>query len=122
MKELFIDQAYALVPMGLFAWIAFSLAFLFVNGSYILMVLNDPFGWGWNLFGLQGLAWTPVMTGWLPLLQAIVLAGGVAISSYVAYRISCQAYETKGAALRASGTYSLFLIGISWLFLFLYLG
>lgn len=121
-RELFIDQAYALVPLGLFAWIAFSLSFLFVNGSYILMVLNDPFGWGWDLFGLAGLSWTPVLTGWLPLLQAVVLAAGVTISTYVIYRICGQAYTSEQAALRASGVYTLFIVGIAWLFLFLYLG
>ena len=53
-KKLFIAQAYALVPLGLSAWVAFSLSFVFANFSYVLAVLSDPFGWGWNLIGTAG--------------------------------------------------------------------
>jgi 4Fe-4S binding domain len=52
-KKLFIAQSYALVPLGMAAWVAFSLSFVFANFSYVLMVLSDPFGWGWNLLGTQ---------------------------------------------------------------------
>ena len=48
------NLAYALVPLGLGAWIAFSLSFVFVNLSYLWPALSDPFGWGWNLFGTAG--------------------------------------------------------------------
>ena len=43
--------AYILVPVGIFAWIAFSLPALMVNYNYILSVVSDPLGLGWNLFG-----------------------------------------------------------------------
>src|SRR6266542_4240796 len=47
-KEVFLAFAYPLLPLGLLAWVTFSLPLLLVNGSYILMVLSDPFGLGWN--------------------------------------------------------------------------
>jgi hypothetical protein len=50
-RTLFVAYAYTLVPLGLAAWIAFSLGFVLTNGSYALAVISDPFGWGWNLFG-----------------------------------------------------------------------
>ncbi len=49
LKRLFIAFAYCLVPLGLAAWIAFSLSFVLANLSYLLPVLSDPFGWGWDL-------------------------------------------------------------------------
>jgi hypothetical protein len=75
-KKLFISQAYALVPLGLSAWIAFSLSFVFANFSYVLAALSDPFGWGWNLLGTAGIGWTPWLTNVTPFLQVGVLVGG----------------------------------------------
>ncbi|MBI5960044.1 MAG: 4Fe-4S binding protein, partial [Chloroflexi bacterium] len=46
LRRLFVDYAYTLVPLGLSGWIAFSLGFVLVNGSYALAVISDPFGWG----------------------------------------------------------------------------
>lgn len=122
LKELFIHHGYALIPHGFFIWFAFCFSFAFISGSYILNVLNDPFGWGWNLFGLAGLSWTPVLSGWVPVFQAVVLTGGLAASIYVTLRISKQIYRTTKAALRATGVYTTFLIAITWGFLYLYIG
>lgn len=54
-----VNLSYSLVPMGMCAWIAFSFAIVFPNGSYVLSVISDPFGWGWNLFGTADFPWTP---------------------------------------------------------------
>jgi hypothetical protein len=75
-RKLFIAQSYSLVPLGLTAWVAFSLSFVFANFSYVLVALSDPFGWGWNLFGTAGIGWTPWLTGLTPFLQVGVLLGG----------------------------------------------
>ena len=44
LKKSFIAFAYALVPLGLMAWIAFSLSFVFANISYLWPTLSDPLG------------------------------------------------------------------------------
>jgi hypothetical protein len=75
-KKLFIAQSYALVPLGMAAWVAFSLSFVFANFSYVLTALSDPFGWGWNLIGTAGIGWKPWLTGLTPFLQVGVLVGG----------------------------------------------
>jgi plastocyanin len=87
LRRLFIDHAYSLVPMGLSMWIAFSLSFIFVNGSYALPVISDPFGWGWDLFGTKAFQWTPVLIEFVPYLQVVTLIAGLVFSIYVAYRI-----------------------------------
>jgi ferredoxin len=87
-KKAFSHFAYALIPLGLGAWIAFSLSFVFANLSYVWPVLSDPLGWGWNLLGTAGLSWTPYLTGAVPFLQVGVLVSTLAWSSATAQRIA----------------------------------
>jgi ferredoxin len=76
-KDVFLAFVYPLVPLGLIVWIAFSLPLILVNGSYILMVVSDPFGWGWNLFGTANIDWTPLVPHWAPYLQVPLLIVGL---------------------------------------------
>lgn len=97
-KKRFAEYSKVLVPLGLAAWIAFSLAFVTINFSYAWPALSDPFGWGWNLFGAAGLRWTPYLSGVVPLLQIPVLLGGLAWAIALALRA---AREQGRAALSA---------------------
>jgi hypothetical protein len=76
-RQTFNTYSNVLVPLSLMAWIAFSLSFVFTNGSYLLPVLSDPFGWGWNLLGTANTLWTPYFSQYVPVLQAIALIGGL---------------------------------------------
>jgi hypothetical protein len=98
-KKSFAEYATTLVPLGLAAWIAFSLSFVLVNFSYAWPALSDPFGWGWNLIGTAGLAWTPYLPGLLPYLQIPVLLIGLAAAIALALRTSRQHGRTSLAAL-----------------------
>jgi hypothetical protein len=89
-RKSFTHFAYALIPLGLLAWIAFSLSFVFANASYLLPAISDPFGWGWNLFGTVDFKWTPLLTQVTPTLQAAALIVGLAWSSKVAMQIGEQ--------------------------------
>ena len=122
LKKLFVDYAYALVPMGLMAWIAFSFSFVLVNGSYALPVISDPFGWGWDLFGTQGWPWTPLVPHLVPYLQVPTLLVGLAFSIYVAHRVAGQYARMETEALRGLLPVALFLVGVTTVFLRLYLG
>jgi hypothetical protein len=121
-KRLFVDYAYSLVPMGLTGWIAFSLGFVFVNGSYAISVLSDPFGWGWDLFGTRSMTWTPVLPGLALLLQVGVLIAGLTFSVVTAYRIGRQRADTHAQAWRGTLPVALFLTGVTVTFLRLYVG
>jgi polyferredoxin len=98
--RLFKDFSYTLIPLGLSAWFAFSLSFVFVNISYVWPILSDPMGWGWNLVGTANHSWSPYLMDWLQSLQAIVLVTGLCWSTSTAMRIS-QVNNTgiKGAQL-----------------------
>jgi hypothetical protein len=85
-----VQMAYALVPLGLAAWVAFSLSFVFANLSYLWPALSDPFAWGWNLFGAAGAAWTPYLTRLVPTLQVAALTGGLLWAARTAARIAGQ--------------------------------
>jgi hypothetical protein len=74
----FLESITGLVPLGLAYWVAFSLSFAMINGSYVLATLSDPLGWGWNLFGTANIAWQPIFSGSLPKIQAIILLAGLA--------------------------------------------
>lgn len=100
-KKSFVAFAYSLVPLGLAAWIAFSLSFVFANLSYLGPALSDPFGWGWNLVGTAGVAWTPFLTGLTPVLQAAVLLVGLAWASRTALRTALESLPARAARLQA---------------------
>jgi ferredoxin len=121
-KRLFVDYAYSLVPMGLTGWIAFSFSFVFVNGSYAVSVLSDPFGWGWDLFGTASAPWTPLLPGLVSFLQVGLLLLGLVFSILIAYRIGRQHASSHALAWRGALPISAFLAGVTLIFLRLYLG
>ncbi|MFQ5578207.1 MAG: 4Fe-4S binding protein [Anaerolineae bacterium] len=122
LKRLFVDYAYSLVPLGLIGWIAFSFNFVFVNGSYALSVLSDPFGWGWDLFGTRAIPWTPLWPGLVTVLQVELLLAGLMFSIVTAYRIGRQHAPTGRQAWRGALPIAGFLTAVTLLFLKLYLG
>ncbi len=89
-RKAFVHLAQALVPLGLAAWIAFSLSFVFANVSYVWPVISDPLGWGWNVLGTVGIPWSPYLGGMVPILQVGVLLGGLGWSVIAARRIAGQ--------------------------------
>jgi polyferredoxin len=121
-RRLFIDYAYALIPLGLSAWVAFSIGFVFTNGSYALVVLSDPFGWGWNLFGTAAVKWSPIFTQGIGILQVGVLTAGLLFSIHIAYRIACQHTQNARLAFRAMLPIAGFMSAAIFCFLWLYLG
>jgi hypothetical protein len=120
LRSVFVNLSYALIPMGLAAWVAFSLGFLLPNGSYILHILSDPFAWGWNLFGTAGFPWTPVLTRWLVPLQFAVLVFGYIISADFGYKLACQTYAERSAARRGFVALLVFLTLVALFFGWLY--
>ena len=99
-KKPFIAYAYTLVPLGLTAWVAFSLSFVLVNISYLLPTLSDPLGWGWDLFGTAQLAWNPYLTQLIPFLQVGILLLGLFWASRTARRTNIQLNATKHSWLK----------------------
>lgn len=121
-RQLFVSFAYTTVPLGLAAWIAFSLSFVFINVSYAIPVLSDPFGWGWNLFGTAGYEWTPYFPELLPYLQVPVLAVGLVLSVRLGQRIALENFGNVEQARRSVPPVAAFLTAVTLALLWLYIG
>jgi len=52
--ELARTFAWTLVPIAVGYHLAHYFVYLLVQGQYIVPILSDPFGYGWNLFGTAG--------------------------------------------------------------------
>jgi hypothetical protein len=76
-RTLTLRLSYTLIPVGIFAWIAFSLPSVMVNYNYILGVLSDPLGLGWNLFGTADYPFAPFYSEWIPVIQGFILLAGL---------------------------------------------
>lgn len=117
LKRLVIHQAYTLVPLGLAAWIGFSLSFVFTNFSYVLSSISDPFGWGWDIFGTAGIAWQPYLMNVLPFIQIGVLTIGAIAAIKTSFNITkermdnTQALKLTLPVALFCGVYSVFMIG-----------
>ena len=113
----FVEYAYVLVPLGLAAWVAFSLSFVLINLSYAWPLLSDPFGWGWDLFGTAGLPWTPYLSGLVPALQIPILLLGLVAAINLAFKTARHHMSEGRAALPVVGFCVAFTAALLWLYL-----
>jgi hypothetical protein len=97
---LMVASSGALLPLGLFVWIAFSIQMLFVNFTFVEQSINDPFGWGWNLFGLAGIPWVQLVPQLVPWIQVTLLLIGFGYSFRNLWRIWIQNTQDEQMALK----------------------
>jgi hypothetical protein len=97
-QNLFLRYAYLLVPLGLMAWVAFSVPLLMVNVTHILVTVSDPLGWGWDLFGTAHLPWKPLYPEFLVYLQIPLLLLGLIFSLKRGYAIAFSIYGQRRTA------------------------
>jgi len=121
-RTMTLRLAYILVPIGIFAWIAFSLPMLMVNYSYILNVLSDPLGLGWNLFGTADFPYQPFYPEWIPLIQGLILMAGLYFGISRGYLAIKDVVGNSVAGTRAMIIPSIFALLIVNLFLKIYMG
>ncbi len=121
-KDLFIKYSYAFVPFGLLAWCAFSAPLIMVNGSYIIAIISDPLGWGWNIFGTADFAWKPFFPELIPYIQIVFLLTGLFYSIVSIYRVGEKIFSNKEEIVRSLIPISIFLSIITICFLRLYVG
>ena len=121
-RSLMLRLSYMLVPIGIFAWIAFILPMLMVNYSYILVVLSDPLGLGWNLLGTANYSFRPFLPEWIPVIQGVILMAGVYFSFSRGYLAIKDLLPDSGARLKAMLAPSIFLLVVVNIFLRLYMG
>jgi len=114
--------AYILVPIGIFAWIAFSLPMLMVNYSYILNVLSDPLGLGWDILGTANFPFQPFYPESIPFIQGIIMLSGLYFGlsrGYLSLKDIITSPHVRAKAMIIPSIFALLVINI---FLKLYMG
>jgi ferredoxin len=90
-RQRFSRLATALIPLGLMAWVAFSLSFVLNNATYVLAAISDPLSLGWNLLGASNLSWRPMLAFALAPAQTLALVGGVVWSAHITQHAAAEA-------------------------------
>lgn len=121
-RELFIRLGYTFVPLGLLAWIAFSVPLVMINGAYIISVISDPLGWGMNLFGTAGFHWRPLLPAWIPYIQVPILLAGLFWSLRTGFHEALDLLGDRIRATQALAPLSVLLMAITIVFLALFVG
>lgn len=119
-KSSFLKSAGVLLPLGLFLWIAFVIPMLFVNVSFILQSLSDPFGWGWDFFGTANTPWHQLLPRYIPIFQAILLLSGLYLSLRNLRRSWKSLKMEPGQELLLLLPIAVFLVGITIAMLFFF--
>jgi hypothetical protein len=122
LKDMFIRYSYTLVPLGLLAWVAFSLPLIMVNGSYILSVLSDPLGRGWNFFGTAHIPWTPVYPEYATYIQVALLLVGLYYGIQKGLEIARELWADEEAAFRSMVPLTVLLVAVTIAFMKLFAG
>jgi hypothetical protein len=95
--------AYTLVPIAIGYHFAHYFTFLLIQGQYIIPLVSDPFGFGWNLFGTAGyrvdIAIVDARFAWLTAVIAILIGHIAAVC--LAHVKSMQIFDTRRLALRS---------------------
>jgi hypothetical protein len=101
--ELARGFALTLVPIAVGYHVAHYLVFLLVQGQYVVPLVSDPFGYGWDLFGTAGYRVDIAIVGarfaWYAAVAAIVLGHVAAV--YLAHVKAMRLIESRSAALRS---------------------
>jgi hypothetical protein len=111
-----------LIPIGIFAWIAFSLPMLMVNYGYILNVLSDPLGLGWNLLGTADYPFKPFYPEWIPYAQGLILLAGLYLGLSRGYLAIRDIVGDSILRVKVMVVPSLFTLLVVNIFLKLYMG
>ena len=94
---------FTLVPIAIGYHLAHYLTFLLIQGQYIIPLVSDPFGFGWNLFGTAGYRVDIAIVGarfaWITAVTAILLGHIAAV--YLAHLKAMRIFDTRSAALRS---------------------
>jgi hypothetical protein len=115
--ELARSFAVTLVPIAIAYHLAHYLVYLLVQGQYVVPLLSDPFGYGWNLFGTAGhrvdIGIVDARFAWYTAVIAI-LAGHV-VAVFLAHRRALQLFDARVSALRSQVPLTALMVGYTFL-------
>jgi hypothetical protein len=102
-REMAQGFVLTLVPIAIAYHLAHYLIYLLTQGQYIILLVSDPFGYGWDLFGTVGYRADIAIVGarfaWY--VAVISIVAGHITAVYLADVRARQLLETRAAGLRA---------------------
>jgi hypothetical protein len=100
-RQIALSFVLTLIPIALGYHLAHYLVYLLVQGQYIIPLLSDPFGYGWNLFGTAGYRPNIAIVGarfaWYVAVVAVLLGHIAAV--YLAHVQAMQTFAARKLAL-----------------------
>jgi hypothetical protein len=111
-----------LVPLGLMAWIGFSLPLVLVNHTHITSSLSDPLGFGWDLFGTAAQRWEPFIPSAIPYMQVALLLAGLATAFTSGRHVARDLCGASRSAVRSLLPHAAVCIALTLVLLRLYAG
>jgi hypothetical protein len=119
-RQLFVNYAYAYIPLGLMLWIGFNFSLIMMEWSYIPVVASDPFGAGWNMLGTTHFPWVPIALP-IPFAEVAFVIIGIFFSLKVGYATFRRTFPEKTQAIRALIPFAILTGIISIVFLWFYI-
>ena len=120
LKSYFIAFAYPLLPVALAYHLAHNALHFFYEGSKLVRLISDPFGWGWDLFGTARSPLTmvvPIEYLWVSQVVMVVLGNFAAI--WLVNRVGYRMFGNRRQAFRGTVPMVIFVallsIGAMWL-------
>ncbi len=98
-RDLFAGYAYSVIPLGLMMHLSHNLRHLLEEGTGIIQVISDPFGFGWDLFGTSGYMPAPFLnSNNIVLIQWPLMFIGLGFSISVGKNISRRIFHENESA------------------------
>ncbi len=102
LKKIFIEYAYAFLPVALFYHLSHNISHLNMEGLKISPLLSDPFGWGWNILGTAGLDTGSIINAHtVHYIQFVIVTIGLIVGILFAYRTSLRLFVDRERVLKA---------------------
>lgn len=119
-RDFFVAHAYDLLPLALTYHLAHNALHFFYEGSKLMRLISDPFGWGWNLFGTAEWPLTmliPIEILWIA--QVVLVLVGQVAAVFITRRTLFRMLGNRRQAQRAFAVAAILLMFISFISLWL---
>lgn len=114
LKRMIAAESQGLIPLGLMAWMAFTISFALPKLSYVVGVLNDPLGLGWHMLGAGAVSRSLDVSGISAMLEAGLILAGVLWAARTTGKIS-RTSTTPLTSIPIIGFYAIYSAVLLWL-------
>lgn len=100
-RKLFIKYAYSVIPIALFYHIAHNVEHFFMESQKLVVLISDPFGYEWNLFGTANMKVASIFSlGTIWYMQVMLIIVGHIFGLYVSHKHSYTLFTNPKKAIK----------------------